>query len=85
MPKHGRLITRTRAYLKNLLSWLDIQYLGHQGHDVRLRNSLTFPYGKWVISIRLGTISPAHKAMSLNGAHGLKDPAVRNIPSLQLP
>ena len=47
------LVTRTRTDFQHLLSRLDLKDLGHQGHDVRLRDRLALPDGERMILVGL--------------------------------
>ena len=43
LGKHRSLIARAGAYLEYGVLWLQVEQLGHQGDDKRLRNRLTVP------------------------------------------
>ena len=83
--QYGRLIAGTRADLQHphLLPGLD--ELGHQCHDIRLRDRLPLTNRQRIISIRQITQIRGHEPMPGHLAHRAQDGLAANSPFPKLP
>src|SRR5262249_47534795 len=72
LGQHGGLITGAGADFEDASARREAQQVGHQGDDVRLRNSLT--EADWQRSIGIGQIALGgrHKRMARYVTHGLQ-------------
>ena len=64
---------------------LRIDRLGHEGHDVRLRNRLLFANRHRAVAIGIAANLNRHEEMTRNLPHGFQDPGIPDIPGLKLP
>ena len=78
------LISRPGTDLEHLVPRLDLEQLGHPGHDVGLRDGLTVSDGQRVIFVGLVEIIGGHELMAGNSPHRLQDQWVAHITGLDL-
>ena len=75
--EHGRLIAKSGTDFENAVVGLDVEQIGHQGDDKRLRDRLFEADWKWDIGIRVGLNLDWHKLMPRHLAYGRHDTFVK--------
>ncbi len=81
LRQDGRLITRTGADFEHLIRLLEFQHLGHQGHDIGLRDGLVLPDGQGIVAVGLVPQGSGDKVVPGHLFHGRQHPGVGHPPS----
>jgi hypothetical protein len=84
LGQNGCLIARAGPNLQDFLSRLYLKDLGHQGHDIGLRDRLSFSDGQGMIRIGLASQGGINEKMARNPAHDLQDFRVGDIPAFEV-
>lgn len=82
--QHRGLIAGAGAHLQDLVPGLERRPLGHQGHDIRLRNGLAGADGQGMVLIGQGGQKLRHEAVPMNLPHGRQHPDIGDVPALEL-
>ena len=80
----GRLIAGTRAYFQDLVGRMQLEALGHQGHDIRLGDGLALVDGQGIILVGLAAIREADEQVTGDLAHDLQDAGVLDVAGAEL-